>query len=643
VRALLTRAPLEALALAALAVAVALFACVTSSISELNRFALGLRWGGLAAFVALALLLAAARPGRGRRSGVVAALAASLAGLALVSATWSPYPRLTLERGATFVLALVGAGALAVAATGRPALVRATAAVIVALSAAVAVGGFVLLALDRDQALQGATDDSPVRLQGIGMNPNTASLLYSFTVVLALWLALEARSRGGRLLAGLATVVIGASLFASGSRGATVASFLGIVLFFAARDATVVRRAALVAATVAVYVVGVSSSNFRSLQPEFVTAVKAHPAQTPAAGGPTEQPLPPPRQGKQLAPGVVLADVGPVGTRWRRALPFVRPNFPYDVYQIGFERGPGTFQPAQTGIFRGSGRVQVWKGALDEIEKRPFLGFGFGLEEQVFVDRYYAFEGSRPENAYLGWLLQLGLVGTILFAALGAALVVVGLRRSRSAERAALAGAVLAGFAVSVMQSWVYSVGNLATLPFWVVAGLLVAAAASPDGDGPPRRRVLVTGAAVAAGLALLAVGGRAERAHWLEAQRAGIDDVYRSIGSGFLVRSVSDVYDAVERPGLSCIRYSAGGDPYAMQLCFDGRGRVAEAYDERSGKVEIFDLHTEPAESRLRIDPAQLKQIRRYVVSTQDEIRRAAERERVREALRKARAGRTS
>jgi hypothetical protein len=101
-------------------------------------------------------------------------------------------------------------------------------------------------------------------------------------------------------------------------------------------------------------------------------------------------------------------------------------------------------------------------------------------------------------------------------------------------------------------------------------------------------------------------------------------------------------VWDANERPGISCVRYTDGRDPYAMQFCFDPRGRAVETYDERSGKVVVHDLHEEPEASGLRIDPKQLKKIRLYVVSTQDEIRRAEIREKLRQALRKARADRT-
>jgi hypothetical protein len=642
VRALLTRAPLEALALAALAAAVATFTLGNSSVYDWQFQALHYRWLTLAVLAVAAPLLAWARPRLVPLSPLVLALGGLLAALALVSAAWSPYPRLTLERGGTFVLVLVVAAALGVHAAARPAFQRAVAGTLVGVSAALAVAGFVRLAVNKDEALQGATADSPVRLQGIGMNPNTAALLYSLTIVLAVWLAFDARTRLGRALAGASAAVVGVSLFASGSRGATAASFLGIALYVALRGGSPARRALLVGATVVVYAGGISASNFRSLQPEFVKAVEPRVTVPLPSGAPTEQPLPAPVTGKELAPGVVLPNVGPYATRWRRAFPNVRPNYPYDAYQIGFERPDGVFQPTQSGIFRGSGRLSVWRGALDDVGKRPLLGFGFGLEEQVFVDRYYAFEGTRPENSYLGWLLQLGAAGTLLFAVLGAALLLLARRRPVSEAQAAFAGAVLAGLAVSLMQSWVYSVGNLATIPFWVTAGLLAGAAARPR---PPvgRRRLARAGAGALVLLAVVAAAGRLERARWIDSERTAIHGVLAAVGGHYVSRSLSDIWDNQERPGISCLRYAANGDPYALQLCFDPRGRVTEAYDERSGRVEVHDLHEEPEESGLRLDPRELRQIRRYVVSTQTELRLAAEREKLRQALRKARAGRTS
>ena len=139
-------------------------------------------------------------------------------------------------------------------------------------------------------------------------------------------------------------------------------------------------------------------------------------------------------------------------------------------------------------VTTGSGRLTAWKGALKQAERRPLLGYGFGTEERVFIDRFYVFKGSRPENSYLGWLLQLGAAGLVLFLGLGVALVGV-LWRARRAEGSRrdvlLAGAsvVLAGYIVALVQSYVYSVGNVATASVWICAFAVCALA-----SGAPRR-----------------------------------------------------------------------------------------------------------------------------------------------------------
>ena len=147
-------------------------------------------------------------------------------------------------------------------------------------------------------------------------------------------------------------------------------------------------------------------------------------------------------------------------------------------------------------------------------------------------------------------------------------------------------------------------------------------------------RRVATRIAVGVALLALLAGIGRWERARWLDSQRAGIASVLRTIDGRFLHSSLSDLYD--DREGrVSCLRYAAGNDPYAMQVCFDPRGRLVETYDERSGRVVISDLHVEPKATGLGIEIARLKEIRGYIVTTQAEIahaKRVANAKRLRE-----------
>jgi hypothetical protein len=127
----------------------------------------------------------------------------------------------------------------------------------------------------------------------------------------------------------------------------------------------------------------------------------------------------------------------------------------------------------------GSGRIAAWRGALDLIRERPLLGYGFGTEAKVFVDRWYYFQGGSTENSYLGLLLQLGVLGLGLVVALGLALLVRGLRRIPALDDearpivASLLGVLVAAAGIMVIQSFLYSVGNIATATVWISLFLL--------------------------------------------------------------------------------------------------------------------------------------------------------------------------
>jgi O-antigen ligase len=127
-----------------------------------------------------------------------------------------------------------------------------------------------------------------------------------------------------------------------------------------------------------------------------------------------------------------------------------------------------------------SGRVEAWKGALRQAEQRPLLGYGFGTESRVFVDRYYTFVAGLPENSYVGLALQLGTLGVLALLGLVAILVLPARRALLGPRRtlvAACTGAVLAGLVLAGVQSYVYAVGNIAAATFWICAFLVPAAA----------------------------------------------------------------------------------------------------------------------------------------------------------------------
>lgn len=69
-----------------------------------------------------------------------------------------------------------------------------------------------------------------------------------------------------------------------------------------------------------------------------------------------------------------------------------------------------------------SGRVDIWKFAWDDIEKKMFLGYGFATywimgssRIEIFASYFEGFMVNEAHNGYLEIILQLGVVGFIFF------------------------------------------------------------------------------------------------------------------------------------------------------------------------------------------------------------------------------------
>lgn len=405
------------------------FACGSSSVASVTHAGHAARWA------LLLLLLAAAAARAARRRELVSALspaavATALVGLGLVSAAWSVSPRLSVERAISLGI-LFAAALLLAAAEERPARLVAG---LVGGAAAVALAGLAVLAVDHAAAVQAASIESPARYRGLGQDANTASLLFALALPLAFALPL-------RLAAPAAALFIG-SIVASGSRGALFAAGAGVLVVVAARS-TAARRALVPGAVVVAAVVA-------ALFVQNVPKALAH------STGP---PVPP----------TAAASIQP-----RHGYLNAEATYPLDA-DVGGPL-PGGGQPAITrGFFGGSGRLAAWKGTAHQILQRPLLGFGFGTESEVFVDRYYYFVGGSPEDSYLGISLQLGLVGLAVLLALVLALAryIPRAVARRRALAAACAGTLAAGLVLAIVQSYVYSVGNIGTSTLWIAAFLL--------------------------------------------------------------------------------------------------------------------------------------------------------------------------
>ena len=119
-------------------------------------------------------------------------------------------------------------------------------------------------------------------------------------------------------------------------------------------------------------------------------------------------------------------------------------------------------------LFFTSGRLQAWETAVEQGLDRPIAGYGFGTEDETFVDRSYLFVSEAVENSFIGVFLQLGALGrrAARRRARAAARRVVARAVELDPERreyaAACAGAVVAGIVLAVPQSYLTSVGQSA-------------------------------------------------------------------------------------------------------------------------------------------------------------------------------------
>ena len=361
--------------------------------------------------------------------------------LALVSTLWSPHVGLTVDRALGFAALVLAAAALALGAVERPRVAAQLMLALVAATALIAVAGVVELFNAYDQAVLPATKQQGARYNGIGQNPNQIPMLIALTLPFALWAARESRGRM-RAVAVAVVLLLTGSLVASGSRGALAAAFAGCLVYLLA--VVPQRRKLVVAAATALFVITILATQLP--QPAAENPVGLYPefGSTPKLGP------------KDLNGGLPLES------------------------EFGF---PGeNVDPGKTRtLFFTSGRLQAWETAVEQGLERPIAGYGFGTEDETFVDRSYLFVSQAVENSFIGVFLQLGSVGVVLLL-VALALPLAAWWRVRSElgpERgeyaAACAGAVVAGIVLAVPQSYLTSVGSPPTAAFWIAFFLLAA------------------------------------------------------------------------------------------------------------------------------------------------------------------------
>jgi hypothetical protein len=408
------------------------------------------RWAALALLAAAALGYALTRRPLRIRVGAAAALASALVAYSLLSAFWSPDARLTLARAISLLALFVAAAALAYGSEGGHQAVGQILLGVLAGAVAVAVGGLINLWIEPDRALVPATLGSPARYQGLGGNPNTTAMLLAVTLPLAAWAAAEARSARGKVAAASAFVLLDGSIVASGSRGAILAAAAGLLALAPVLGGTRRSRVLLASGAAALLALNLALTEIPpnakrdpvGLNPEFGDT-------RPIAAGDLQAKLP------------LQSEIGFPASRLRRG---------------------------ERELLQSSGRTEAWEGALRQASERPLLGYGFGTEEHVFVDRYFVFLSDRIENSFIAALLQLGVVGAAALAALFAVFAAEARRAVSSgnpvARRAAsaCAGVGAAGVVLAATQSFMTSVGSPATAPFWLALALLTGLAGRSRG-----------------------------------------------------------------------------------------------------------------------------------------------------------------
>jgi O-antigen ligase len=431
-----------------LTVTIVVFAANSTPVGWIVLTGRALKWPALTALdVGAVAFLLSRRPSR-RLDAIVLILVSALGILALISSSWSVDPQLSLERALSLLMLIVASGALAAASAGdRDAFRRMLLAILAAIVIVAALG--IVLALVRPSAAFQSSTASVLsrRYQGFGLNPDTDSMLMALGLPLALWVFSESGSRRARVVSGAVVLLLGGSLLASASRGALVAALAGIVVFVLASRARSSRSGLAIAILTALLAVTCAST---------VLARDARAAPKPSR---------------------------PTASRQTGRRPAIGP--------LEDEIGRGHFQRSFLSRLTGSsGRLEAWQGAIEQGNQRPLLGYGFGTEDRVFIDRFFIFQGNRTENAYIGTYLQLGLVGVGLVFALVARLVLLFRRAAafageRRREVAACGGALTAAFVLGFFQSYLTSVGNVATISVWVLALMLTSAIGAASAPAP--------------------------------------------------------------------------------------------------------------------------------------------------------------
>jgi exopolysaccharide production protein ExoQ len=131
-------------------------------------------------------------------------------------------------------------------------------------------------------------------------------------------------------------------------------------------------------------------------------------------------------------------------------------------------------------IIAAGGRWEAWVVVFQLISRRPWLGYGYGMEDRLFREFDIVFsehQGAYAHNSFLGLTSQLGIIGCFLFFA---PLLFFFIRRtirisrmdagdSRRLLQIALNAIILTGIVHAFFESELYVPGNAFSFTFWSI------------------------------------------------------------------------------------------------------------------------------------------------------------------------------
>ena len=414
---------------------------------------------------------------------------------------------------------------------------------------------------------------------------NALGVLAALGTLLAVGLALRARTLRGRALAGACLPVLATTLYFTFGRGAWIALAVGLAAALAADPRRLQLCAGLLALVVPTAAAVALASQADALTRQgadlaeatrsghrlalVLLALAVASAAAAAAFGSVERRVRPGRTARQLFTAVLVGLVViAVAAGWLRfGSP---PNALVGAYDAFTAPPPKTDSDLNQRLFSlsGNGRPELWRVALTTAKESPALGAGAGGYELAWLEaRPIALKVRDAHSLYLETLAELGLVG-LAFLLVALALPVVAAARARRHPLVPLALGAYTAFLVHAAADWDWELTGVTSVALLCGVALLISARGQAASS--PTRRLRIALLALSLALVPVALSGllsasalaagrtAAEHADWADAERAAhratryapwSPEPWRAVGQARLARGdLTGAREALER-----------------------------------------------------------------------------------------------